>query len=159
MAFYDDYKSPNLVMNSRGMRSPSPTSVDSSSEDNPLVLEQVRTELLNRTRELGPSHVKVAETWNSLGLIRLHMQRNAPAAMKCHEEALKIYRGLDDADPCQLADTLADLGRCCERLNEHDRALALYEEALRIVQAADVPDSRRRLFASTEQRVARLSRR
>jgi len=122
----------------------------------PVVLRPVLEDLAKLTDELGPNHDKVAEVWGSLGLIRQHMQKNVPAAVKCHEEALKIYR-LNTACATKVAVTLNDLANCYERVCEQDRALQLYQEALTLLEASNVPEDHR-VFSSTMRAVARLKR-
>mmetsp|Transcript_12055 Transcript_12055/g.23162 ORF Transcript_12055/g.23162 Transcript_12055/m.23162 type:complete len:160 (-) Transcript_12055:199-678(-) len=133
---------------------------DSSSDetDRPLVLKQVLADLIRLTNELGPSHVKVADTWNSLGLIRLHMQRNVQAAIKCHQEALSIYMGSQDGSTVDIAVTLNDLGRCYERLNDQIKALETYEKAHELVLNDSSIRKTHSVVESVKRSVARLRR-
>jgi tetratricopeptide (TPR) repeat protein len=139
-------------------RSPSPeeTGDRDSKVNNPAVLLPVIEDLCRFRDELGPNHVKVAETWNSLGLIRLHMQHNESAAIKCHEEAIKIYR-MNDLSALQLAVTLSDLGGCYERACRPERALGIYQEALHVLVVSKVSPSHR-MTQSIIRSIARLKR-
>ena len=143
------------------MRHPPSPHEDSDSCDNaerPLVLKQVLADLLRLTEELGPIHVKVAETWNSLGLIRLHMQHNAQAAIKCHREALSIYQANADSSTLDIAVTLNDLGRCYERLNDPDKALQTYERAAEMLRGDSSIRKAHSVVESVNRAVARLRR-
>jgi tetratricopeptide (TPR) repeat protein len=123
---------------------------------NPAVLKPVMEDLCRFTDELGPNHVQVADMWNSLGLIRLHMQHNAPAAIKCHQEALKIYK-MNKVSVLQLAVTLGDLGTCYERIGEEEQALIIYQEATQLLRGSDISSSLR-MVHSIRRSVARLKR-
>lgn len=109
-----------------------------------VVLRQVLADM-KRHRLSGESS-KVAETWNSLGLIRLHMQRDASSARECHEEALRIVRNLGDKK--LIAITLHDLGYCLERMQEREQALTKYEEAISHLKQACVNKSHPRMIAT-----------
>jgi tetratricopeptide (TPR) repeat protein len=136
--------------------SPEETSDRDSDVNNPTVLLPVIEDLCRFTDELGPNHVKVADTWNSLGLIRLHMQHNESAAIKCHQEAIKIYK-MNDLSTLQLAVTLGDLGACYERVGEPEHALGIYQEALQMLEVSEVSSSH--LVAQSIMRsIARLKR-
>jgi hypothetical protein len=139
-------------------RSPSPeeTGDRDSGVNNPAVLLPVLEDLCRFRDELGPNHVKVAETWNSLGLIRLYMQLNESAAIKCHEEAIKIYK-MNEGSALQLAVTLADLGACYERVCEPEHALRIYQEALQLLVVSKVSPSHR-VTQSVVRSLARLQR-
>jgi tetratricopeptide (TPR) repeat protein len=131
---------------------------DSSDEPNdPLVLKQVLADLIRFTKELGSTHQKVAETWNTLGLIRLHMQRNIKAAMKCHEEALSIYKATGGST-IDVAVTLNDLGRCYERLNDIEKALEIYERAECLIREDKTARQNHGVMDSLDRAVARLRR-
>jgi tetratricopeptide (TPR) repeat protein len=146
--------SPSLL----ARRSPSPEEIGDrdSAVNNPAVLLPVLEDLCRFRDELGPNHVKVAETWNSLGLIRLHMQHNESAAIKCHEEAIKIYR-MNEVSALQLAVTLGDLGACYERVCEPEHALGIYQEALHLLAVSKVSPSHR-VTLSIVRSIARLKR-
>ena len=79
---------------------------------------------------------KLAETWNSLGLVRLHVQKNVQAAVQCHETALKLL----DGTPFQMemAITRNDLGYCYERSDQPEDALQQYQLALRVLEEQHV---------------------
>lgn len=138
---------------------PSPHEDSDSSDDieRPLVLKQVLADLMQYTEELGPTHIKVAETWNSLGLIRLHMQHNVQAAIKCHTEALEIYM-LVNAPKIDLAVTLNDLGRCYERSKDQIKALETYEQAEELVRSDSSIRKTHSVVDSLQRAVARLRR-
>ena len=123
----------------------------------PVVLRKILNELDSCTREHGPEHSKVADAWNALGLIRLHMQNNAVAAIKCHQQALRIYRLNESELSVQVATALNDLGSCYERVNERGHALEVYEVALTSLSAAEVSDVCQ-VKATSKRAVARLQR-
>lgn len=134
-------------------RSPDTTSIK---ETDPVVLKTVLEDLRRYTDELGSDHIKVADAWNALGLIRLHMQGDTLSAVECHEEALRIYRS-GPTEGMQVAVTLNDLGACYERAQDVERALEVYQEALSLMKEAEV-SRKNRILASTERAVARLLR-
>ena len=39
--------------------------------------------------------IRLAECWNALGLVRIHMQQDVKEAKKCHQRALQIYKSTD----------------------------------------------------------------
>ena len=120
-----------------------------------IILRQIQSNLKRHVCEFGDDSLKVAETWNSLGLVRLHMQRDAQAARKCHTEALRIFRLLQV--PVSTAITLNDLGYCYERLNERQRALDLYSEALEVLKRENMEKSHPRMIA-TQRSISRVMR-
>jgi tetratricopeptide (TPR) repeat protein len=120
-----------------------------------VVVKQVLADL-NRFREdLGESHEKVAETWNSLGLIRLHMQQDADEAKVCFEEALRIFTQHDSQS--SIAITLNDLGYCHERLLQQEEAMNSYKKARELLEAQKYSESHPRMI-STQRSLARLMR-
>jgi tetratricopeptide (TPR) repeat protein len=119
------------------------------------VLEQILQDLKDCQKEYGRVHPKVAEAWNALGLIRVHMERNADEARKCHEYALAIYKDLKLAK--ETAITLNDLGYCFERMNQRDMALRSYQEALLILEAERLSENHPRVI-STRRAVFRILR-
>jgi len=142
-----------------------------------VVLEEVLRDLSQQISELGPNHLSVAETWNTLGLIRLHMQRDVLAALKCHQTALQIYQSHNNKNnnsssassssssssisssvtPLQLAVTLNDLGKCLERNDQREEALEKYLEAQRYMRQAN--RSHKDIVAtSIDRAIARLQR-
>ena len=124
----------NLVDSTKCPPSPYEASDSSDEQVYPIMLQQSLDDILKLTKELGPSHLKVAEEWNSLGLIRLHMQHDAHAALKCHNQALSIFLKSHERVPTMdVAVTWIDLGRCYERLGEQIHALQAYEEAQRLL--------------------------
>ena len=118
-----------------------------------VVLRQVLADM-KRFRLEGSAY-KVAETWNSLGLIRLHMQRDAQAAKECHEEALRIFRDLGEKR-C-MAITLHDLGYCFERMEERELALQQYQEAISHLKEEKLAKTHPRMIA-TQRAVNRVLR-
>ncbi len=125
-----------------------------SSEGNP-VLHRVIVDLRTALHEFGNNHNSVAEAWNALGLVRVHMQRDAEAARICHEEALRIY--IKNQEDIETAVTLNDLGYCHEQLGEQEKALKLYEEALSLLAKVNVDESHPRMI-STRRAVHRIRR-
>jgi tetratricopeptide (TPR) repeat protein len=110
-----------------------------------VVLRQVMADM-KRHRLAGASH-KVAETYNSLGLIRLHMECNPEAAKECHEQALRIFRQLGEGK--LVAITLHDLGYCLERMGERELALQQYREAIECLQEEHLTKTHPRMIATT----------
>lgn len=119
---------------------------------------------------------RMAEAWNSLGLVRLHTELNPREAIRCHENALQLLRssssslssssseveqmvGTDSCFPLELATTFHDLGFCYERLKDTTHALELYQAAKRILtKEHGILDSYPRLRA-LERSIERLQRR
>lgn len=118
-----------------------------------IVLRQVLADL-KRHRLEGASQ-KVAETYNSLGLIRLHMQRDAQAARECHEEALRLFQELGDKK--LMAITLHDLGYCFERMEEREMALKQYQQAIVLLKEEHFDKTHPRMIA-TQRAVNRVQR-
>jgi tetratricopeptide (TPR) repeat protein len=102
------------------------------------VLRRVLSDLKHCQSEYGYRHGKVADAWSALGLIRVHMQRDAEAARQCHEHALRIYK--ENLQLTEAAITLNDLGYCYEQLSQQDSALKLYLEALQILTDSELSD-------------------
>ena len=98
----------------------------------------------------------LAEAWNALGLIRLHMQRNANEARKCHEQALRIYQSHQELS-VPTAITLNDLAFCYEQLSQIDRALETYNKALRMFKDLNMTESNIRVEA-TLRSISRVCR-
>jgi tetratricopeptide (TPR) repeat protein len=120
-----------------------------------LSLREILLDLERSQQEFGYSHEKVAEAWNALGLIRVHMQRDAKKAKQCHENALRIFQC--NFMPAETAITLNDLGYCYEQLSEQDRALEVYREALHIMEELKIAENHPRML-STQRAVCRLQR-
>ena len=118
-----------------------------------VVLRQVLADM-QRHRLEGPS-IKMAEAWNSLGLIRLHMQGDAESARECHSEALRIVKELGDKR--LLAITLHDLGYCFERMEERELALQQYKEAISTLQGENLDKTHPRMIA-TQRAMNRILR-
>jgi tetratricopeptide (TPR) repeat protein len=152
------------------------SSTDSDSEESigsvpmltvePIVLPAALDELGRLIAEHGPRHETVAEAWTAVGLIRLHMQRDALAALKCHHHALEVYKSIH-ASQTKLAITLNDLGMCYERMGNRKRALDAYRGALELAlaehptgvtdsEASSVPKELRLLFRMTERAIWRM---
>lgn len=98
---------------------------------------------------------KIAETWNSLGLMRLHMQKDIQAARDCHQEALKIIEGTKFR--MELSVTLHDLGYCYERLNQLEEALKNYQLALQVLEEEHLSKEHPRMIA-IQRAIDRISR-
>ena len=126
----------------------------------PSVLFDVLSDLKEGIRDNGPLHPKVGDLWNSLGLIRLHMQRKIDAAVKCHEQAIKIYRanGSDKTTQTQMAACLSDLAACYEQQGDFEGALRLYEEALQILDSPEGESCPSFHRQSIERSLARIRR-
>lgn len=120
-----------------------------------VVVKQVLHDLDRFLMDLGESHEKVAETWNSLGLIRLHMQQDAKEAKSCFEEALRIFAKNDNQ--VSTAITLNDLGYCHERLLEYDKAMESYRKALQLLEAMKFSETHPRMI-SIQRSLSRLLR-
>eukprot|EP00536_Pseudo-nitzschia_multiseries_P011618 jgi/Psemu1/206372/e_gw1.406.38.1 len=120
------------------------------------VLKQVLHDLRDAQLRFGSAHQKCADAWNALGLIRVHMQRDAEAARKCHEYALEIFRQRQLAK--ETATTLNDLGYCFERLNLPEIALKKYQECLLILQSENFSECHPQLL-STKRALSRMQRR
>lgn len=119
------------------------------------VLKQVLQELDDTQNTYGKLHPKVAEAWNALGLILVHMERDADEARRCHECALAIFKEVHFAK--ETAITLNDLGYCYERLDQRDVALENYQGALRILKSENLADDHARVI-STKRAVLRIQR-
>lgn len=122
--------------------------------ENPVLME-ILLDLERSQQEFGYSHEKVAEAWNALGLIRVHMQRDAKKAKQCHENALRIFQL--NCMSAETAITLNDLGYCYEQLGDQDSALNVYREAFRIMKELKMAENHPRML-STQRAVCRLQR-
>merc|ERR1719223_2320757 len=127
---------------------------DEESSSNP-VLKQVLHDLRRAQMQFGTHHQKSADAWNALGLIRVHMQRDAEGAKQCHEYALTIFK--EQRMPEQTATTLNDLGYCCERLDLPEAALKNYKESLQILETENFPESHPQVL-STRRAVSCIMR-
>ena len=135
--------------------------VESSTRTGNPHLDKVLSELkrYREQQERGESSVEddYAEAWNSLGLIRIHMQNNATEAKKCHEQALRIYRTKKTA-AVNIATTLIDRGLCYERLAQQDEALTNYQQALQLLKDQSIAEGNI-LVRTTQRSISRLCRR
>ena len=122
--------------------------------DNP-VLRRVLSDLQLSQEEYGRSHGKVAEAWNALGLVRVHMQRNAEQALMCHEHALRIFR--DNNLTADSAITMNDVAYCYEQLQQQDRAFETYQEALELMKQEGLSEYHP-MRMSTSRALSRLRR-
>jgi tetratricopeptide (TPR) repeat protein len=148
-----------------------------NAEDEFPVLQRVVSELQWAQKEYGFHHPKVAEAWNALGLVKIHMQRDPTQALMCHEHALRIFRELDqekkrheepqehdqeqsqsDADAAAVtaasyatatAITLNDVAYCHEQLQQTEQALQFYQESLQIMQQHDVSQYHPHMVSAT----------
>ncbi len=142
-------------------------------ESNPLLAQAL--EELDRNLVKGDRH-RMAQSWNSLGLVRLHTQLDILEAIRCHKNALQLlqssssspsssssssssfslsphhHHSHDDAraasDSLELATTFHDLGLCYERLNDTNQAMQSY------LQARDILSSENLLMESHPQIIA-----
>jgi len=119
------------------------------------VLKQVLHDLRHAQMQFGTNHQNCAGAWNAIGLIRVHMQRDAEAARKCHEYALTIFREKQMAK--ETATTLNDLGYCCEQLDLPEAALKNYQESLQILEIENCSESHPQVL-STRRAVSRMLR-
>lgn len=123
----------------------------------PIPLKRTIRELEEAIQQYGPCHSKVASLWSALGLIRHHMQHLTAAAVKCHQNAIDIYRKIGD-NKVDLAVALTDLGRCYEYLHQSDQSVLLYKEAAEILESE--PSHQQSCFLQSVKRAqARLERR
>lgn len=126
--------------------------------ENPLLttsLDELEESLLDGNSQ------RIAEAWNSLGLVRLHTQHNPEEALRCHENALNLLSSLDSHSAVHythLATTLHDVGLCYERLNNTARALEYYGRAARLLEEQHFDASHERLLA-INRAIARVQRR
>ena len=127
----------------------------------PIMLNSVLQEL-ERCQKQGDV-VQTAESWNALGLVRLHTQRNFEGAIECHETALRLLESFQSSSTSsassslELAVTLNDLGYCHERLSHPQQALECYGRAFEILQHSGMKESHPR-FLSVQRALARLNR-
>jgi tetratricopeptide (TPR) repeat protein len=114
-----------------------------------------------RDLETTKDQVKLAETYNSLGLMRLHMQKDPLGAMECHTQAkeLLLRHCNNEEDGVELlAITYSDLGYCHERLSETDQALIQYKLARTKLSQVLSPDHPRMIAVQRAMdRVLRMS--
>lgn len=142
------------------------------------VLEDLQKAHDDHIRTGGESHTKLAEAWNSLGLVRLHTQKDASAALTCHEHALIILQQQHQHQLRQFADrtsnifqqnqiqrnqtnqalTLQDIGQCLERLNDTSTALERYHDALRMFQVELGYSEDSHKVSSTQRAIDRICR-
>eukprot|EP00957_Ditylum_brightwellii_P183609 13985224-Ditylum_brightwellii.AAC.1 len=76
-------------------------------------IANLENELTTRRSELGNNHLDVAEILSELALANHHMTNNQEEALRCHTEALRIYRmreGRPDYPRADVALTLSDIG-------------------------------------------------
>ena len=132
-----------------------PTIDVTDEESSNPVLKQCLHDLRRAQMQFGTHHQKCADAWNAIGLIRVHMQRDAEAARKCHEYALTIFREKSMAK--ETATTLNDLGYCCERLDLPEAALKHYKESLQILETENFPETHPQVL-STRRAVSRIMR-
>lgn len=132
-------------------------------QKNPLLLNAL--EELNRSLIEGDVQ-KMAQSWNSLGLVRLHTQLDPHEAIRCHKNALQLLQTSPSMDvtttshpsttivtgtnshALELAATFHDLGLCYERLNDMNEAMKSY------LHARDILSSKNLLIDSHPQTLA-----
>jgi tetratricopeptide (TPR) repeat protein len=115
-----------------------------------------------RDLETTKDQIKLAETYNSLGLIRLHMQKDPLGALECHTQAkellIRISNKEDDDVEELLAITYSDVGYCHERLSETDQAVIQYKLAQAKLSQVLSPDHPRMISVQRAMdRVLRMS--
>jgi tetratricopeptide (TPR) repeat protein len=121
-----------------------------------LVLGRVLEELKSAQHEFGGDDNAVADAWNALGLVRVHMQRDTKGAIACHEEALRIF--IKNGQRLEEAFTLNDLAYCYEQLGEPSTAIHFYEDALRIFVEEKLSEHHPKVL-STYRALCRMGRR
>lgn len=119
----------------------SPEDSDSHSEETdyqqqdptPVILPDILAELDRCILAFGPDALPVAEAWNSLGLVRCRIQKNYPAAIRCHRQALRIFslhaNNNDQSAATCVVVTLLDLGSAYELAQKNDAALDIFRKA------------------------------
>jgi tetratricopeptide (TPR) repeat protein len=119
------------------------------------LLKEVLDDLVRYQTLLGDDAVKTAEAWTSLGLIRLHLENDANAAVSCFKESLRIF--MKNNDLKSVATTWNDLGICFERLHLHEDALKSYIKAREIFEAESFSKSHP-CIVSSQRSICRLLR-
>ena len=119
------------------------------------VLTKVLEDLEEARLRHGDSHCTVADAWNALGLVRIHMDRNAEAARDCQLKALEIYRSCLQYKESAIA--LSDLAYCFEQLGEQESALQKYQESLDLLKKSQLSEEHP-LVLSTRRAVSRVRR-
>mmetsp|Transcript_9022 Transcript_9022/g.12477 ORF Transcript_9022/g.12477 Transcript_9022/m.12477 type:complete len:147 (-) Transcript_9022:364-804(-) len=105
------------------------------------IIAQHEQELECRRRRFGESHPAVAETLNILGLFYHHVTRDQLKSLHYHEEALDILRAQPGSFySADKAVTLTDLGNVYRAMNNGEKALTSYEEALVLFHEIQVPE-------------------
>ena len=125
-----------------------------ANDTNP-VLRRVLSDLRVTQKEYGHNHGKVAEAWNALGLVRIHMQRNAQQALHCHERALNIFK--DNQMVTEIAITMNDVAHCYEQLSQPQLAYDTYEEALSLMKQQGLSEYHP-IRMATSRALSRLTR-
>lgn len=127
-------------------------------------LEDVLSDL-RRYRDLyGENSLKVAEMWNTLGLIHLHYQHDVDHSIKCHERALQIYTTMEESNNDEtpttfpLTVTLFDLGNSYERMGDRQCALQLFRRAWRNIETHRVVPETHYISKSIRRALFRLER-
>lgn len=125
-----------------------------ANDTNP-VLRRVLSDLRVTQKEYGHNHGKVAEAWNALGLVRIHMQRNAQQALQCHERALNIFK--DNNMVTEIAITMNDVAHCYEQLQQPQLAYDTYAEALLLMKQQGLSEYHP-IRMATSRALSRLTR-
>ena len=121
-----------------------------------LVLQRVVHDLKSAKIKFGDNHNSVADAWNALGLVRVHMQRDVKEALVCHQEAYQIF--IQNGQKEGIAFTLNDLAYCYELLGNHNKALSLHHEALSIFEETKMSEFHPKVV-STRAAISRIQRR
>eukprot|EP00980_Cylindrotheca_fusiformis_P028989 scaffold22689_cov163-Cylindrotheca_fusiformis.AAC.4 len=126
--------------------------LDKEERSSHLMLSAV-ADLQDAHKEGNPS--KIAEAWNSLGLIRLHTRKDPKRALECHQMSLV----LSSKDPMKKAIVLNDIGLCYERTNQFEQAFQVYRQALDLLEDHVIESKHLQLCKqSLERTLARLHR-
>ncbi len=115
-----------------------------------------RAALELREQRLGPNHVDVAASLNTLGLV-LHEAGRSADAEPLLERAVEIWRNDEDARVDELARALNDLGLVREELAEFEAAGTAYEASLALREASGRPQGRGRAVTTSNLAALRYS--
>jgi tetratricopeptide (TPR) repeat protein len=132
-----------------------PSIYSSPSEHKKTLLEAILDDLDRYQTLFGDADIKTAETWTSLGLVRLHLEKDAQSALSCFKESLQIF--VQNNDLQSVATTWNDLGICFERLQMHEEALKSYMKARDIFEAENFSKSHPCIVSSLRS-ISRLLR-
>lgn len=100
--------------------------------DPSIALEALETSLKIRQEKLGNSHLEVATTWNNIGRI-VFQQERYDDALEAYDHTLRI-RAEEDAESIDTAATYFNIAQVHHHRGEHEKALPLYKEFLRLLK-------------------------